>query len=175
MRRCASARGAGVTLIELLFAASITAVTLLGVAGMFPTAFRSVVEGGKQTKATALAQLMIEAIRSEPFNLLVDRYDAFDTRQGLPGYTCPVSGASTDPNYTKMRLKCEMTWTAAQESGQGLPDGYAIVVVACLNADGSVNVGRPCATDLREVRITVFWERQGAKTASLLTHVARAE
>jgi len=165
----------GVTLIELLFAASIMAITLLGVAGMFPAALRAVTEGGHQTKAMALAQMMIEAIRSEPFDLLIDRYAAFDTRQELPGYTCPIASQSTDASYAKMRLKCELSWTPVQESGQGLPDGYAVVAVRCLDPDGNVNGALPCPTELREVRVTVSWGQAGGKAITLLSHVARTE
>ncbi len=57
---------AGLTLIEVLIAAAVLAVGILGVAGAFPSAFRQVTEGGQITKATALAHQMMEDIRSEP-------------------------------------------------------------------------------------------------------------
>ena len=44
--------GVGLTLIEVLFALSVLAFALLGVAGMFPSAMRSVSVGGQMTKAT---------------------------------------------------------------------------------------------------------------------------
>ena len=42
---------AGLTMVELLFAVSILAFVTLGVAGMFPAAYSSVLRGGQVTKA----------------------------------------------------------------------------------------------------------------------------
>jgi prepilin-type N-terminal cleavage/methylation domain-containing protein len=78
----------GLTLIEILFALSVLAVALLGVAGMFPSALRSVYAGGQTTKATTLAREMADMIRGDVFGDLVSRYDGFST-QGL-SVVCPV-------------------------------------------------------------------------------------
>ena len=57
---------AGLTLVEVLIAASVLGVAILGMAGAFPTALRQVSYGGQITKATALADQMMEDVRSEP-------------------------------------------------------------------------------------------------------------
>ncbi|MBI2458906.1 MAG: hypothetical protein HYV46_22590, partial [candidate division NC10 bacterium] len=75
---------AGLTLIEFLFAISITAITGLGVAGMFPAALRSVVTGGQTTKATVLAQEMADMIRADTFSN-VSSYNSLTTTTTCSG------------------------------------------------------------------------------------------
>ncbi len=161
----------GLTLIELLFAVSVTAITGLGVAGMFPAALRSVVSGGQVTKATVLAQAMADMIRNDPFDSLVSRYNGFDTRNLT--VTCPVNLAGFDADYSKKKWKCDLLATEAQVTGQGLPSGYGTVSVACLNANGTN--GTCSTTDLRRVSVTVTWDRVGSRSVSLVTYVARTE
>jgi Tfp pilus assembly protein PilV len=57
---------AGLTLVEVLIAAAVLGVAILGTAGAFPTALRQVSYGGQITKATALAHQMMEDVRSNP-------------------------------------------------------------------------------------------------------------
>ncbi len=162
---------AGLTLVELLFAISVTAMTGLGVAGMFPAAFRSVVSGGQVTKATILAQAMVDMIRNDPFDTLVSRYNGFDTR-GLT-VACPVAPGGFDPAYNKKKWTCDLLATTAQSSGRGLPSGFGTVSVACLNADGTS--GTCNSTDLRLVTVVVTWGSQGSRSVSLVSYVARTE
>ncbi len=168
--RCESAAKRGLTLLEFLFAISILAIAILGVAGMFPAAFRSVVQGGNLTKATVLARSMVETLRAEPFATL-DAYNAFDTRDPLSGYRCPVTVASTHPSFNRMSMKCDVSGDGALETGQGLPHGYAMVMVACVDASGLT--GACASTDLRQVTVTVFWEPQAARSVQLVTYRAR--
>ncbi len=63
--------GAGLTLAEVLIAASVLSVAILGMASAFPTALRQVSYGGQITKATALAHQMMEDIRSDPSSFVV--------------------------------------------------------------------------------------------------------
>lgn len=149
----------GLTLIEFLIATSIMAFAALGVAGMFPAAFRSVVVGGQVTKATALAQEMVDMIRNEPFDLLVSHYNGFDTR--TLSITCPVTGV--DLNDNKKKWTCDLLGAGAQISGRGIPGGYGIVTVTDSMAD------------LRQVTVTVFWDRDGSRSVNLVTYVARTE
>ncbi len=160
---------AGLTLIEFLFAISITAFTGLGVAGMFPAALRSVVTGGQMTKATMLAQEMADMIRADTF-ANVSAYNSTDTR---PSLTCPTP-ASTDCT-NKLKWKNDILATTAQSTGRGLPEGYGTVAVVCVNPDGTTNGTSPCPTDLRRVTVTVTWDRQGSRFVSLVTYVARTE
>jgi prepilin-type N-terminal cleavage/methylation domain-containing protein len=71
----------GLTLVELLIAMGILSVGLIGVAAIFPAAHQHMGVGGDLTKATALAQQMIERLRDEQLQRL-PRYHQADTRQG---------------------------------------------------------------------------------------------
>jgi hypothetical protein len=59
---------------------AILSIALAGVVGMFPVAHQHVGVGGDLTKATALAQQMVERLRDEPLQR-VPRYHLADTRQ----------------------------------------------------------------------------------------------
>lgn len=54
----------GLSAIEVLIAASVIAVALLAMISMFPGAYGSVVQSGRQTAAVALAQQRIELLRN---------------------------------------------------------------------------------------------------------------
>ncbi len=89
----------GLTLVELLIALTILSVGILGAVGMFPVAYQHLRAGGDLTKATALAQRMVELLRDEPLQL-VPRYHNADTRDTAsfpaddPGGTPPFRGGS---------------------------------------------------------------------------------
>jgi len=169
----------GLTLIEILFALSVMAFALLGVAGMFPSALRSVLTGGQTTKATALAREMVDMIRSDEFRQLVSRYNNLDTR--TVNVNClyfPPNPPAYDAGFNKKKWKCDLQATAAGISGQplsegqGLPGAYGTVGVACVNPSGT---SKTCSdTDLlRRVTVTVTWQSQGWKSVSLVTYVAQ--
>ncbi|MBI4537839.1 MAG: hypothetical protein HY712_07775 [candidate division NC10 bacterium] len=176
MTRPGERAGLGLTLVEFLFAISVTAIVMLGVAGMFPSALRSVVVGGQQTKASALATQMAEAIRNDYFDFLISRYNGFDTRNLTMncGALAPPSTAF-DSEYSKKKWTCDLLGTASQESGQGLPGAYGTIAVTCRNADGSLNSTSPCPTDLLRVVVTVRWDRTGERSAGYTTYVSRKE
>lgn len=153
------AGSAGVTLVEFLIATSIMAFVALGVAGMFPAAFRSVVVGGQVSKATALGQEMIDMIRNEPFDSLISRYNGFNTNS--LGVTCPL--ADVDKGDSKKKWKCDLLADTAQTGGHGLPAAY-----------GTVSVTAPM-TDLLQVRVTVLWDAGGSRSVNLVTYVSRTE
>lgn len=160
---------AGLTLVEFLFAVSVTAFAGLGVAGMFPAAFRSVVIGGQVTKATILAQEMADMIRADTFGN-VSNYDKTDTSKSITCGTPPTTDCTN-----KLKWKNDILATAAQSTGRGLSEGYGTVAVVCVNADGTTNATIPCPTDLRRVTVTVIWDRRGSRSVSLVTYVARIE
>jgi Tfp pilus assembly protein PilV len=175
----------GLTMIEFLFAVSITAFVGLGVASMFPAALRSVMSGGNLSKATALAREMAEMIRTEPFDALLTTpnagngwtgYNGFDTRNLT--VTCPpttpVSGtASYDTAYLKKKWKCDIVPDGTLATGKGLPVGYGTVTAVCLNPSGTVNASSPCPTDIRRVTVTITWDKGGARSITLTTNVSR--
>jgi Tfp pilus assembly protein PilV len=172
VRARARSRCAGLTLVEFLFATSIMAFVALGVAGMFPAALRSVMVGGFTTKATALAQQMADAVRTdamriEGFNALISTYNGVSTSS--------VSANCSNPTLLTPLQKwgCDITVTMATTTGQGLPAGVGTIAVTCVNPNGTVNTTNPCPTDLRRVTVTVTWDRTGSRTVSVVTNVAR--
>jgi Tfp pilus assembly protein PilV len=166
----------GLTLVEFLFATSVIAFVLLGVAGMFPSALRTVVVGGHQTKASALATQMVEAIRNDRFDFLMGTYGGFDTRNLTVNCATLAPFSTTfDANYTKKKWTCDLAGTASQDSGQGLPDAYGTVAVTCRNSDGTLNSTTPCPTNLIRVVVTVFWGKNGERLVRYSTNVARRD
>jgi len=90
----------GLTLVEILIAMAVFSVAMLGIVGMFPVAHQHLRAGGDLTKATALAQRMVEVLRDERFQV-VSRYQNADTRLTAsfpaddPGGTVPFHGGSS--------------------------------------------------------------------------------
>ncbi len=173
----------GLTLVEFLFACSIMAFVALGVAGMFPSALRSVVSGGQVTKATVLAQELVNMIRNELFDDVYltpgsgngyRGYYTFNTTGSLPA-TCPTASCNN-----KKKWKTDLLADAAQTSGRGLPGGYGTVAVTCLNVSASspytLTTGT-CGTGTNIVRVsvTVYWDRTGSRSVTLVTYVARSD
>jgi len=170
----------GLTLIEILFALSVLAFALLGVAGMFPAAMRSVQTGGETTKATILARGMIDMIRADAFDSLVPRYNGFDTSKLT--VACPVTPptpSSPDPDYNKKKWTCDIRSSGTQDTGQGLPGGRGVVSVACVDFDTTTPFKEKsdsgCTKNTRKATVTVTWGLQGSRSVSLVTYVARVE
>lgn len=96
----------GFSLIELLVAASVLAIGLLGAVSMFPTGYSDVVFSGGQSKATAYAQQMVEQLKNQPFT---------------------VNGAGND---TLENSEFARTWAIAQVAGSpAAPNRLANIVV----------------------------------------------
>jgi Tfp pilus assembly protein PilV len=106
----------GLTVIETLVAASVVLVALVAVASMFPTASFNVTEGGRMSRAAALAQGALEAAKNTPFASLAS--GACSGATVPTGYTCAqtvtLSGAS--PNRVAA-VTVSVTWRSAQRSG----------------------------------------------------------
>jgi Tfp pilus assembly protein PilV len=166
----------GLTLVEFLFAISVTAVVMLGVAAMFPSALRTVVVGGHQTKASALAMEMAEAIRNDYFPFLITRYNGFDTSTLTVNCATLVPPSTAyDTDYSKKKWRCDLVSTSDQSTGRGLPYGRGVVAVTCRNANDSPNTSSPCSTELQRVVVTVYWDRNGERSVSYTTYVARRD
>jgi len=164
-------RPRGFTLVEFLMATSIAAFATLGIASMFPTALRTVVAGGEITKATTLVQAMTDIIRSESFEIIEARYNHLDTQ--TLNVSCPLNEGGAGPlpdDYAKKKWTCDLRMTGAQDTGQGLPDGYGRVNVDCVDASG---MPAACSSNLRRVIVSVFWGESGSHSVSLVSHVAR--
>jgi type IV pilus modification protein PilV len=171
----------GLTLVEVLFAVSILAFALLGVAGMFPSAMRSVQGGGETTKAAILAREMIDMIRADSY-ANISGYISLDT--STLTVTCPVTQtippATPDPNYNKKKWKCDIAASGTRDTGQGLPGGRGTVTVACVNFNTAspfketsiiCPVSPPPTGTTTKVTVTVTWGAQGSRSVSLVTYV----
>jgi type II secretory pathway pseudopilin PulG len=178
------------TLVEVLFALSVLAFALLGVAGMFPSAMRSVQSGGETTKATVLAREMVDMIRNAPFDLLNKPfaspdwgYAGFYTQNPLADLTCPPRSDDPDPDRKKQfnhrKWMCDILASGTRDTGQGLPGGRGTVTVACVDFNATSPFQEKsdsgCAKDTRKVTVTVTWGIQGSRSVSLVTYVARTE
>jgi prepilin-type N-terminal cleavage/methylation domain-containing protein len=85
----------GFSLVEVLVAASILALILLAVAGLFSTAYSNVGDEGRRTKGVALAKQKMEELRDGTFPPATtgspETVDAIYTRS----WTVAVTGAPT--------------------------------------------------------------------------------
>ena len=79
------APAAGLTLVEVLIAASVLTIAILGMASAFPTGLLQVSYGGQITKATSLAHQMMEDIRSDPSYFIAGC-------RGIAGCVGPAAG-----------------------------------------------------------------------------------
>lgn len=144
----------GLTLAEVLLASAIISVAVLAIIGLFPTALQNVRYGGHMSQASALAQEIIELIRTRPF-AEVSSYNNFDTRLPPPGgLPAPVLAHFN-------RWKDDI---APANPAGALPQGWGTVQVV-ENA-----LGLP---DLKQVTITVGWRESGNQTITIVTYVAR--
>jgi prepilin-type N-terminal cleavage/methylation domain-containing protein len=113
----------GLTLVELLIAMAILSVALIGVVAMFPVAHQHVRIGGDVTKATALAQQMVERLRGERLQRL-PRYHQADTREGSSFPTDdlneipPFYGASSFQRWREEIASAALGGDAAESWGR---------------------------------------------------------
>ena len=168
-----------------MFAVSVLAFALLGVAGMFPSAMRSVHSGGETTKATILARGMIDMIRADAFDSLVSRYNNLDTSKVT--VTCPVTPptpSTPDADYNKKKWKCDIAASGTRDTGQGLRGGLGTVTVTCVDFDTTTpfkekNIACPTPNPndytTKKVTVTVTWGDKGSRSVSLVTYVTRTE
>jgi type IV pilus modification protein PilV len=170
----------GLTLVEVLFAVSVLAFALLGIAGMFPSAMRSVQAGGETTKATMMAREMIEMIRADAFGNLVSRYNGVDT--STLTVTCPVTPptpSSPDPDYSKKKWVCDIAASGTRDTGQGLAGGRGTVTVSCVDFNTTAPFSEisdsECTKNTRKVTVTITWGTPGSRSVSLVTYVTRTE
>ena len=171
-------KATGLTLLEVLLASVVLGVALLGIAGAFPAAFRTVTTGGQITKATSLAHEMMEAIRS-------DRSDFIPRYTGQDG-----QGVSTDAptNFpADWPRSCAFTWAEqfcgntkltrwAQDLTQDAGDGRTLaratgqVTVTdhespVLGGGGSVSG----TTSILRITVTVSWDDMTGRRQVTLT------
>lgn len=150
----------GLTLVEVLIATAIVSVAMIGIVGMFPVAHQQLRMGSDVTKATVLAQQMIEMLRDEPF-AAVPRYDAADTREPAafplddPTGTLPFRGGS-------LFRRWQQAITAAPELG-GLYQGWGQIEMTSLDRgllSVTVTVGWSATPTDRTIQLTTYLGQQ---------------
>jgi|GEM_PF-1507279 len=146
--------GNGFTIVEVLVAAGILLVALLGIAAVMPTADVNLHLAGQVSKAASLAQEMIEITKNDPFSQL-SLYDGVDTRNPatfpldtpnppIPGDAGNFMGGS---NVTKWANDINVYLA----TGAGITGGYGTIGVSTVASDGT---GNPV---LRKISVTVNW------------------
>ncbi|MBI2164175.1 MAG: prepilin-type N-terminal cleavage/methylation domain-containing protein, partial [candidate division NC10 bacterium] len=133
-------RREGFTLVEVLVAATILVVALLGIAAVLPTADMSLHQAGQISKAVALTQEMIEMVKNDPFSQL-SLYNGVDTRTTgtypvddpnppIPGDAGNFMGGS---NVTKWANDIALYLV----TGAGITGGYGTITVSTVATDGT--------------------------------------
>lgn len=148
-------------MIEILIAASLVTVALLGIASMFPAAKVNVHYGGQMSKAVALVQEMVEIIKNDTFNQIT-QYNGIDTNDLT---TCPTDDTLSIPQF-RGGTNCQKWANDIQlylATGGGITGGY-----------GTVTVQQPVA-GLRLLTVTVFWNEgnRGEQSIALNTLIAQ--
>jgi prepilin-type N-terminal cleavage/methylation domain-containing protein len=169
--------GRGFTLIEILIGLTVMTVGLLGVAGMFSTAYTDVSAGGKTTMALTATRQIIEDMRLLPFDNIAD-LNNFNTDN--PGSVPPVD-ATKDPGRTMARTMARKWRYALQGEGAGwsfttaekqewsmLTTGGSVP----FGGSATVTVASPSAT-LRQITITVPVPGRVGVSVSISTLVSR--
>jgi len=161
----------GFTLVEVLMAAGILLVALLGIASALPTATISLQHSGQISKAVSLAQELIEMVKNDPFSQL-NLYDGVDTRTTatypvdyptppIPGDAGNFMGGS---NVTKWANDIALYLP----TGAGITNGYGTIAVVTVASDAG---GNPI---LRKISTTIFWTDKGRAQKVVLETLASA-
>ena len=98
----------GLTLTEVLLAATILTIGLLGILTAFPTSYLDVVGSGAQSKAVSYARQQMEVLKNQAFN---------------PGPVSPTNLTGLAPGYTG-------TWQVDPVAGTSAPNRLARVTVS---------------------------------------------
>lgn len=162
---------AGFTLVEVLVAATILVVALLGIAAVLPTADMSLHQAGQISKAVALTQEMIEMVKNDPFSQL-SLYNGVDTRTTgtypvddpnppIPGDAGNFMGGS---NVTKWANDIALYLV----TGAGITGGYGTITVSTVATDGTG------ASILRKISVVVNWTDAGRPYQVTLQTLASA-
>ena len=150
----------GLTLVELLIAMAFLSIAMLGAVGMFPVAHQHIRAGGDLTKATGLAQRMVELLRDERF-MAVSRYHNADTRQTS---SFPADDLGGDPPFRGGSWLQRWREEIADVSlGGGLYQGWGRIEVEPINRGLlaiRVTVGWPATPTERTVELTTYLSQQ---------------
>ncbi len=106
-------KGAGFTLVEVLTAVTILAVSLLAIISAFPVAYEDIAYGGNVSQAIALAQQQLEVLKAGAFP------PATGSRSASPyavTWTVTSVGYGTTPDDLR-RVDVTVTWPQRVRSG----------------------------------------------------------
>lgn len=146
--------GDGFTIVEVLVAASILIVALLGIAAVMPTADVNLHLAGQISKAASLAQEIIEVTKNDPFSQL-SLYNGVDTRNAgtFPKDTPnpPIPGDAGNFMGGSNVAKWANDINVYLATGAGITGGYGTIGVSTVASDGA---GNPI---LRKISVTVNW------------------
>ncbi len=145
----------GFTLAEVLIAASILVVAVLGIAALFPVARNNIFFASEETKAATLAQDMMEQIRNAPsFNDMLSFAD-----------NPPAGATSPRPAYVTAQRAAWSTKVAnAASNGEGLPGGNGAIVIP--TPSGTAPHRRATIT------VTIDWRGRNCPPVSLVTQIS---
>lgn len=161
----------GFTIVEVLVAAAILLVALLGIAAVMPTADMNLHLAGQISKAASLAQEMIEMTKNDPFSQL-SLYHGVDTRNPatfpldtpnppIPGDAGNFMGGSNVNKWTN-------DIAVYLATGAGITGGYGTISVSTVATDAT---GNPI---LRKLSVTVNWTDGGRPYRVKLESLASA-
>lgn len=168
VQRCRASRG--FTFVEILVAATIMVGALLAIATVLPTADMTLHRAGQVSKATALAQQMLETIKNDPFIDLL-QYNGVDTRTTTTwpadDPVPPVSGAAGNfmGNSNVLRWRDDINLYLI--SGGGITGGYGTISVVNVAMDGTNPI-------LRKITVIVGWTDRGWPYTIQLSTLASA-
>ncbi len=100
----------GFTLIEILVALVILAVSLLALAGLMTTTTKNNSAGGRLTEAATLAQDKLEELRALPWEKIVSGSDSREIRQGFQ-YNRNWGVKTLKDNTNIKEVVIEISWT----------------------------------------------------------------
>jgi prepilin-type N-terminal cleavage/methylation domain-containing protein len=161
----------GFTIVEVVVAAAILLVALLGIAAVMPTADMNLHLAGQISKAASLAQEMIEMTKNDPFSQL-SLYHGVDTRNPatfpldapnppIPGDAGNFMGGSNINKWTN-------DIAVYLATGAGITGGYGTISVSTVATDAT---GNPI---LRKISVTVNWTDGGRPYRVKLESLASA-
>jgi len=106
---------AGFSVIELLIAAAVITVAILGIVSLFPTSYNDVDRSGKQTTALILAQQRIELLRNQTYTsqALAAGPTSETSLAGYPGYTRTTVITDNTPINGVKQIQVTVTTPAA--------------------------------------------------------------
>lgn len=161
----------GFTMMEVLIAATIMVVALLGIASVLPSAQMNLHQSGQVSKAISLAQQMIETLKNDPFTALPS-YQGVDTRNTgtypaddpdppIPGNPGNFMGGS---NVVKWATDINVYLA----TGAGVTNGYGTIAVSDVATDAGGNA------ILRKIAVTLSWTDRGQSHSVRLETLASA-